>query len=83
MHDIVHVTGAGKYASQLLKAVCQGLCPWGLRGINKASSEAATGPGILEQNTERRKGAYAPGGYGGGKIAAGSFTGTCRQPIFM
>jgi len=34
--------------------------------INKrASSEAATGPGILEQNTERQKGAYAPGGHGG------------------
>ena len=32
---------------------------------NRASSEAATGPGILEQNTERRKGAYAPGGPGG------------------
>ena len=64
MHDIVHVTRAGKYVSQLLK-------------VDKASSEAATGPGILEQNTERRKGAYAPGGYGG-KIAAGSFTGTCR-----
>ena len=32
---------------------------------NRASTEAATGPGILEQNTERRKGANAPGGYGG------------------
>jgi len=52
--------------------------------VNKASPEAATGPGILEQNTERRKGAYAPGGYGGlKKIAAGSFTGTDRLPIFM
>ena len=38
---------------------------------------------ILFQNTERRKGAYAPGGYGGLKIAAGSFTGTDRSPIFM
>ena len=33
--------------------------------FNRASSEAATGPGILEQNTEKRKGANAPGGYGG------------------
>ena len=32
---------------------------------NRASSEAATGPGILVQNTERRKGANAPGGHGG------------------
>ena len=50
---------------------------------NRASSEAATGPGILVQNTERRKGAYALGGHGGLKIAAGSFTGTDRWPIFM
>ena len=32
---------------------------------NRASSEAATGPGILEQNTERQKGANAPEGHGG------------------
>ena len=39
--------------------------PLGPLGIKQASSEAATGPGILEQNTERRKGAYALGGHGG------------------
>ena len=32
---------------------------------NRAASEAAAGPGLLEQNTERRKDANAPGGYGG------------------
>ena len=55
---------AGYFGTKYGKAKGR-LCPWGLRGIKQASSEAATGPGILEQNTERRKGAYAPGGYGG------------------